>query len=137
MQTKLDIPDHVEELPTHDRENNEFSEQHLIEHKTHFRKKVKQTFDLLMTGHRLTQLDAANQYHILSLSARISDLTSIGFLISRDLKEGTRIMEYWMDQVQIQYNRREFDNLLKQCKTRPKKLTSQGVKHLGDREKNS
>lgn len=58
----------------HERENNQESEQHLHDNYEHFSEQLRKVYDLLKSGVRLTQLGAANEYHINSLSSRISEL---------------------------------------------------------------
>ena len=61
-------------LYIHERENSQENEQHLHDNYQHFSEQLRKVYDLLKSGIVLTQLSAANDYHINSLSTRISEL---------------------------------------------------------------
>jgi len=84
----------------HERENNAESEQHLHDNYEHFSIQLRKVYDLLLSGVRLTQLGAANEYGINSLSTRISELKANKIEVKkewlRDEKGKKTVISYYL-----------------------------------------
>jgi len=98
------------DFPTHDRENNLESEQHLYENKKHFSDKGRMVLTRLCNGERLEQ--AREAYSIASLSRRACDLIELGIPVQRTFKPSTRIKEYWLKPEDIEWVRVKFSQFL-------------------------
>lgn len=100
------------DFSVHLMENSVISQIHLDENRVKFTKKCKETLDLLMSGIKLTVLEAHAVYGISSLPRRIMDLRKDnGVLISDDwiLKDGKKDHMYWyMTSEQLKFNREKF-----------------------------
>lgn len=99
---------YAKEIKTHDRENNNESEQALYSNRKHFNDKCQQLYDLLMSGQILTVYSALVEHKIASLPRRALDLKQAGVLLTGSPLVGTRIKEWKMTQEQIKTNREKF-----------------------------
>ena len=93
------------EIQVHKAENNHVSQQILNCNRKHFGKQTKKIFDILMTGEKLTQIDAAVKYKVHSLSRRACDIIDSGYELTRELCAGSRLMVYYMNHEQIRKNK--------------------------------
>jgi hypothetical protein len=94
-----------QQIKTHERENNQESEQHLYEHRKHFTQKCIETFQILMLGETLDVDRAHNEFKIRSFPARIHDLKQCGVKITDEMIPGTRMKQWRMTQEQIESNK--------------------------------
>ena len=78
MQTEIDFTRIV-----HDHERPE-TNGHLKSNYDRFTAQAKQVYDLMMSGKRLTMVMCLNEYHIGSVSARISELKKKGVPIQKE-----------------------------------------------------
>ena len=83
-------------FPTHDKENNHQSEQHLYANRVHFTEQCEKVLGLLRSGIKLTVLGAANDWQVMSLPRRILDLKEKGIDIKDRFIPGTKIKEYYI-----------------------------------------
>lgn len=92
-------------FPIHQIENNPESSETLEIKRKDFEGQNKRLYDLLMSGKRLTFLDAISNHGISDLRSRARDLSLMGILYSKEFISGTRSKVWYMTEEQIEYNK--------------------------------
>lgn len=87
-------------LFVHNYENNNESQKHLDENRTHFNKQCQRLYEILMTGEVLTVENAVINHKIMSLPRRIKDLRKNGVMISEEWNRNAKpkVKEWFVTQ---------------------------------------
>ena len=87
----------------HAHERGQQNQQILNANRAHFNKQMRQVFDLMMSGIRLTTCRAVSEYQIGDLRTRLSDFRKIGVHFTQETIIG-RYKESFMTEEDIKFN---------------------------------